>query len=102
MATAQSIQQLVDEFTSILTQLIETSARAIARDAIERATSGAAFSGGARRRPPSPGRMLQGQYIGRLRKLKGADRTRVQKVAQTKGVKEAVKLADSLIARLSR
>jgi hypothetical protein len=38
-------------------------------------------------------RKLQGQYMGALRSLKGADRAKVQSVAKEKGVAEAVKLA---------
>ena len=38
-------------------------------------------------------RKLQGQYLGALKSLKGADRARVKAVAKEKGVAEAVKLA---------
>jgi hypothetical protein len=38
-------------------------------------------------------RKLQGQYLGALRSLKGADRARVKRFAAEKGVAEAVKLA---------
>ena len=38
-------------------------------------------------------RKLQGQYMGALRSLKGADRAKVKAVAKEKGVAEAVKLA---------
>ena len=41
-------------------------------------------------------RQLQGQYLGFLRSLKGADRGKVQRLAKTKGVAEAVKLAQLL------
>ena len=41
-------------------------------------------------------RKLQGQYLGALKSLKGADRARVKKTAAEKGVAEAVKLAQSL------
>jgi hypothetical protein len=41
-------------------------------------------------------RKLQGQYLGALKSLKGADRTRVKKTAAEKGVAEAVQLALSL------
>jgi hypothetical protein len=41
-------------------------------------------------------RKLQGQYLGALRSLKGADRARVKKTAAEKSVAEAVKLARSL------
>ena len=38
-------------------------------------------------------RKLQGQYMGALKSLKGADRAKVKAVAKEKGVAEAVKLA---------
>jgi hypothetical protein len=41
-------------------------------------------------------RKLQGQYLGALRSLKDDARDRVKKLAQEKGVAEAVKLAQSL------
>jgi hypothetical protein len=41
-------------------------------------------------------RKLQGQYLGALKSLKGADRARVKKTATEKSVAEAVKLAQSL------
>ena len=41
-------------------------------------------------------RKLQGQYLGALKSLKGADRAKVKKTAAEKGVAEAVKLARSL------
>ena len=44
----------------------------------------------------SQARRLQGQYLGSLRRLKGADRAQVKKVAKEKGVAEAVKVARKL------
>jgi hypothetical protein len=41
-------------------------------------------------------RKLQGQYLGALKSLTGADRARVKQAAKEKGVAEAVKLAMSL------
>jgi hypothetical protein len=41
-------------------------------------------------------RKLQGQYLGCLKSLQGADRAKVKQVANEKGVAEAVKLALSL------
>jgi hypothetical protein len=38
-------------------------------------------------------RKLQGQYMGALKSLKGADRAKVRAVAKEKGVAEAVKMA---------
>jgi hypothetical protein len=41
-------------------------------------------------------RKLQGQYLGSLKSLAGADRAKVKQLAKDKGVGEAVKLAQSL------
>ncbi len=41
-------------------------------------------------------RKLQGQYLGFLRSLAGADRAKVKQIAAEKGVADAVKLAQSL------
>jgi hypothetical protein len=41
-------------------------------------------------------RKLQGQYLGALKSLEGADRAKVKQTAAEKGVAEAVKLAQSL------
>jgi hypothetical protein len=41
-------------------------------------------------------RKLQGQYLGALKSLVGAERARVKQTAKDKGVGEAVKLAMSL------
>jgi len=41
-------------------------------------------------------RKLQGQYLGALKSLTGADRARVKKTAAEKGVAQAVKIALSL------
>ena len=43
-------------------------------------------------------RKLQGQYLGFLKSLKGADRAKVKQLAKDKSVAEAVKLARSLKA----
>jgi hypothetical protein len=42
-------------------------------------------------------RKIQGQYLGRLRKLTGANRAKVKAVAKQKGVAAAVKVADGLL-----
>lgn len=42
-------------------------------------------------------RRLQGQYIGRPRNLKGANRIRVRAVAKKDGVPPAIALADRLL-----
>ena len=44
-------------------------------------------------------RKLQGQYLGALKSLAGADRAKVKAVAKAKGVPAAVKLAASLKAK---
>jgi hypothetical protein len=41
-------------------------------------------------------RKLQGQYLGALKSLTGADRAKVKQTAAEKGVGEAVKLAVSM------
>ena len=41
-------------------------------------------------------RKLQGQYLGALKSLTGADRAKVKKTAAEKSVAEAVKLAQSI------
>jgi hypothetical protein len=47
-------------------------------------------------------RKLQGQYLGALKSLKGADRAKVKAVAKDKGVAEAVKLALGMKKALQR
>jgi hypothetical protein len=109
-----SIQKLVDEFVESLNALILAEAREHARAAVAGALgdSGPVLRRGPGR-PPGSGnklgraparataklskaRQLQGQYLGSLRRLKGADRARVKKVAREKGVADAVKLAAKL------
>jgi hypothetical protein len=41
-------------------------------------------------------RKIQGQYMGALKSIKGADRAKVKAVAKEKGVAEAVKLAKGM------
>jgi hypothetical protein len=57
----------------------------------------AAKSAGKKTRTATPkairARKLQGQYMGALKSLKGANRAKVKAVAKEKGVAEAVKLA---------
>jgi len=47
-------------------------------------------------RPPSPGRQLQGRYIGLLRNLSKRDQARVKAARQKKGVEAAFKAALTL------
>lgn len=113
------ITTLVQDFTSQIVALIQAEATERARAAILGAFSGGGAvkrgpgrppGSGRRGRPPgsalralgrpravSDGRRLHGQYIGRLRSLKGRDRARVQAVRNKKGPAEAIKLADKLL-----
>lgn len=112
------ITTLVQDFTSQIVALIQAEATERARAAILGAFSGSGVKrgpgrppgSGRRGRPPgtalralgrpravSDGRRLHGQYIGRLRSLKGRDRARVQAVRNKKGPAEAIKLADRLL-----
>jgi hypothetical protein len=111
------INVLVQDFTSQIVALIQAEATERARAAILGAFSesapkrgpGRPPGSGRRGRPPtrlglasrphavSDGRRLHGQYIGRLRSLKGRDRARVQAVRNKKGPAEAIKLADKLL-----
>jgi hypothetical protein len=111
--TSSLVQKLVEDFVESLNAIVLSQAREHAQAAVANALGGDG-SGGLRRgpgRPPAgkPGRsparttaklskarQLQGQYLGSLRRLKGADRARVKKVARDKGVAEAVKLAAKL------
>jgi hypothetical protein len=109
-----AIQKLVEEFVESLNTLVMAEAREHARAAVAGALgeSGPLLRRGPGR-PPGSGtkagraparataklskaRQLQGQYLGSLRRLKGADRARVKKLAREKGVAEAVKLAAKL------
>ncbi|HEX3698838.1 MAG TPA: hypothetical protein VH374_25940 [Polyangia bacterium] len=116
------INSLVQDFTSQIVALIQAEATERARAAILGAFAesgglpikrgpGRPPGSGKRGRPPgsglrpltarshsvSDGRRLHGQYIGRLRSLKGRDRARVQAVRNKKGAAEAIKLADKLL-----
>jgi hypothetical protein len=112
------LDHLVKEFVTNLSDAIEAEASRRVESAVRQALGGA-MSGGmfARRRgrppgrasvgrpaaatrskrPVSPARRLQGQYLGRLRALKGGDRARVKAMAKEKGVAEAGRLADSIL-----
>jgi hypothetical protein len=95
-----------------ITSLVETFARQIAA-AVEASMAERlqAALAGAFRTPAKPtaerkvkqaspavarARKLQGQYLGSLKSLTGADRAKVKQTAKDKGVGEAVKLALSL------
>jgi len=112
----------VNRFVNELSSALESYAQSRAAAAIEEALGGALGNGtfrAARRgrppgRPPGPGRAvarrgryktvsagrrLQGQYLGRLRALKGADRNKVKAVARKEGVAKAVRLANTLLRK---
>jgi hypothetical protein len=105
----------VKEFVTNLSDAIEAEASRRVETAVRQAL-GSGFGGGLFRRGPgrppgrslaaarakrpvSPARRLQGQYLGRLRALKGDDRARVRAMAKKKGVAEAVRLANSILSR---
>ena len=109
------VRKLVEEFVENLNGIVMAQAREHAQAAVANALGGSAGSvmrrgpgrppGSGRKpgRPParttaklSKARQLQGQYLGSLRRLRGADRARVKKVARDQGVAEAVKLAAKL------
>jgi len=107
-----AVDHLIAQFLQSVEEIINDHAHARIRTALGRAFGTVDPSGPSRAgRPPgrraggagrAPGRVsrarrLQGQYLGALRGLKGRARARVKKLAQQKGVAEAVKLA----ARLS-
>jgi hypothetical protein len=119
MPTA-NISAIVADFVTQVTAAVEGSAIARVQAALA-----AAFGTAAKRRPgrppkqpttiataPSPAkkrkkasprvvraRKLQGQYLGALKSLTGADRAKLKAVAKAKGVAEAVRLAAALKAK---
>jgi len=98
---SHEIRSIIEEFV----RQVEIAVQVDARDQLA-SSLGDVVTG--RRRPgrpkavraygtrPSKGRRLQGQYIGRLRKLKGAKRAQVRAMAKKKGVAAAIALADRL------
>lgn len=97
----KTLKEIVAEFATTLELLIQTQVAELAREravlAIQSVFKQAPDGGLLRRRAPSPGRQLQGRYIGRLRKLKGEGRARVQRVARKDGIAAAIELADKLL-----
>jgi hypothetical protein len=81
----------LDKQVGKLTDRLSTLSRAVTR-------SGRAGIGGNGRidRPPSPGRQLQGRYIGLLRNLSKRDQAKVKAARQKKGVEAAIKAALTL------
>jgi hypothetical protein len=96
---------LIREFTDQLATLIE----AMQRDhlLVERALQASGGRGkaaqpatGTRRYGwPSPGRQLQGRYIGRLAGLQSKDRARVRAIAKQQGIAAAGRAADKIVGR---
>jgi hypothetical protein len=117
-----SIEQIVQDFVDRLTTILTADAQERARETLMTALGGGQVKRRGPGRPPkadssslqlSPAappkrrklpaspeamraRRIQGQYLGSLRRLKGANRARVKKLAKEKGVPEAVKLAAQL------
>jgi len=83
----------LDRQVGKLTDRLTTLSRAVVRS--ERGTAGIARID----RPPSPGRQLQGRYIGLLRNLSKRDQAKVKAARQKKGVDAAIKTALSLRKR---
>lgn len=80
----------LDRQVGKLADRLTTLSRAVIR-------SGRGAAGIARTdRPPSPGRQLQGRYIGLLRNLNKRDQAKVKTARQKKGVEAAIKAALSL------
>jgi hypothetical protein len=110
---ATSVEVLTNEFVATLSQAIEANIAERLQVALNGAPAGGTKRGGRRGRrgtpgglvrrqrsgPVSPARRLQGQYLGRLRALKGANRARVKAIAKQKGVATAVKEANKILAR---
>jgi hypothetical protein len=69
---------------------------ALSRNVARSGARGAAAGNGRPDRPVSPGRQLQGRYIGLLRNLNKKDQARVKMTRQKKGVDAAIKAALSL------
>jgi hypothetical protein len=104
---AQDIQSLVSEFASRIDELVRTDVERRVREILDgvlvggkgaRGKAGRISLAGApkKKSAPSPGRQLQGQYIGALRSLKGQARARVKATAKRDGVEAALKLAQKL------
>src|SRR5262245_59753838 len=110
MNATPEIRSLLEEFTARLETTIRGQLAGEMRAAVLGALGaprpprrGRPPALGSGLRPPRPvsaktaaARRLQGKYLGSQRALAAADRLRVKKVAQTKGVAAGVKLALSL------
>ena len=98
-----NVSLLVSEFVEKIIAVVEDEALARAKESIVRGLDGftpARRGANSRARvsahagPVSAARKRQGQYLGRLKRLRGRDRQRVQALARERGVGEAIKLAD--------
>lgn len=100
------VSAIVSEFVERLVAAVEAEALLRARQSVVRGLDALLP---ARKRAASPrgssvqrsgrvsaARKRQGQYLGRLKRLSGKARQRVQALAREKGVAEAIKLADRL------
>jgi hypothetical protein len=110
MQETPELEEIVDLFVKRVAALVAARAQEQARAVVLGALGGGEAEGLIRRgpgRPPasrkitltakaSKARKLQGKYLGSLRRLKGADRGRVKRMAKEKGVAEAVRLAATL------
>ena len=82
----------LDKQVGKLTDRLTTLSRSVARNG-----GGMGAAGNGRiDRPASPGRQLQGRYIGLLRNLSKRDQAKVKAARQKKGVETAIKTALSL------
>ena len=80
----------LDRQVGKLTDRLSTLSRAVSR------TGRGGIGVGRVERPASPGRQLQGRYIGLLRNLSKRDQAKVKAARQKKGVEAAIKAALSL------
>jgi hypothetical protein len=108
---SRAIDQLVTQFVADLNQGVESSvAESVRMALLGIGQHGNGTRTGARRmrsgemrdhtgRSVSPARRLQGQYLGRLRALRGRDRDRVRAIAKEKGVAHAVREAKRILGR---
>lgn len=101
-----NIQSLVSEFASQIEAVVQQSVEERVREVLDGAFGGAGKRGrkaGVAGRVSKPAsakvqrsRKLQGQYLGALKSLKGAERARVKATAKNDGVAAAVALAKKL------
>jgi hypothetical protein len=101
----QKIETVLREFTTQLALLTKAMQRTrLALDQALLSTWGTArarqrMASAKRYRFPSPGRQLQGQYIGKLAGLEPNQRARVKSIAKRKGIAAAVEAANTILRR---